>query len=220
MAAEVCPASPASLKDLLNTFSKLKLSVPDTKNLMWRLGVELHTLTNVDARRKGSDRMAYYIQAWLDIELAPTWVKIIVGLRLMNMKGPAKQLAEMVGIDPKTITLQLPAAPLTDERGVIDVIEAAMTSLGETLSREEMRDLFRRLGVTYNVLDNIDEDHDSDAERGKYYAKAWLNVEADPSKEHIISGLQMINKIARAEQLEMLKKTLGSREKVGAEIKN
>ena len=53
--------SPSEPKDLLNVFTKLELTEPQIKSLTQRLGVKLHVLDNIDARRKGADREAHYL---------------------------------------------------------------------------------------------------------------------------------------------------------------
>ena len=196
--------SPSELKDLLNVLARLELTGPQIKSLTQRLGVKLHVLDNIDARRKGADREAHYLQAWLDIEFATTWKKIIAALRLMGLKAKARSLAEMVGLDPNPVDAGLPEMSMKDAQGVLDAIVSANSLFdSKKLSHEQMRDLFRRLGVSNADLDNIDEDHVGGDDRHSHYAQAWLNVEFEPTVQHIIDGLELIGKVAKAEGLQV-----------------
>ena len=217
MAENVC-LSPSKLKDLINAFARLKLTGPQTKSLMQRLGVDLNVLDDIDVSRRGSgaDRKAHYTKAWLDIELSPTWGKIIAALQLQGLKAQAKNLAGMVGVDPKTVDIELPESPMTDPLGVISTIESALTSFDSNrVSQEETRALFRGLGVPDADLDDIDGEHVGD-DRKSHYAQAWLNIESQPKMEDIISGLQLIGKVAKAGELEV-KNSVGGGEKVAKE---
>lgn len=206
--------SPSELKDLLNVFTKLELTGPQIKSLTQRLGVKLHVLDDVDASRRGAgaDRKAHYLQAWLNIELAPTWKKIIAALRLMRLKAKARSLGEMVGVDSNPVDAGLPETSMKDAQGVLDAIESANSLFdSKKLSHEQMRALFRGIGVSNEELDDIDEDHVGD-DRHSHYAQAWLNVEFEPTVQHIIDGLELIGKVTKAKGLQVNENVEGARE--------
>lgn len=201
------PLSASSIRHLLNALAQIKLGLTQTKSLVERLGVDLTTLDNIDATRRGGDRTAHYLQAWLDIDIAPTWGKVVAALRLMRLKAKAKELAEMVGVDAKANISELPASTETEILRIISSFD---------LSDEDTRRLFRSLDVSNSKLDDIDEGHVG-TDRKSHYVKAWLEIETEPTLDRIISALEVIGKRGEAETLKL--EALGAAVKVTAEEK-
>ena len=141
----------------------------------------------------------------------------MAALRLMRLKAKARSLAEMVGLDRGlNVDDGLPETSLEDAQGVLDKIESENFD-SKKLSHEQMRALFRGLGVSNEELDDIDEDHVGD-DRHSHYAQAWLNVEFEPTVRHIIDGLELIGKVSKAKGVQV-NEELKSVEGVRVEVK-
>ena len=89
--------SPQEVARALQTLSDEK-----TRQLVFRLGVEMHVLDNIDSGFPVGCRSDRYIQAWLERDTGASWQKIVSGLEEIEMDVLAKDLAIQHG---------LPAAP-------------------------------------------------------------------------------------------------------------
>ena len=82
-----------SLVDVVNALQTL--SVEHTKLLSLQLGVELHTLDDIESQyhgNSGSIRM-HSLQAWLNKDTEACWEKIVSGLQQIGMNAVAKRVA-------------------------------------------------------------------------------------------------------------------------------
>ena len=82
-----------SLVDVVNTLQTL--SVEQTKLLSLQLGVELHTLNDIESQYRGNSgsiRM-HSLQAWLEKDTEACWEKIVSGLQRIGMTVVAKRVA-------------------------------------------------------------------------------------------------------------------------------
>ena len=74
-------SNPSILK-VSNAISQL--TVEETRQLVFQMGVELKTLGDIAAQYDGEKRKQHYVQAWLDIDPDASWEKLVTGLRKID----------------------------------------------------------------------------------------------------------------------------------------
>lgn len=79
------------LLEVMNAVGKLTIS--QTKDLAFRLGVDLSTLDDIDTVYRGIDRNKYYIETWLKGDTEASWKKIAEALKEMNLNVLAAEIA-------------------------------------------------------------------------------------------------------------------------------
>ena len=89
MADQVC--SPPDARVVIKALGKL--TIGQTKDLAFRLGVELTDLDNIDSQFNGTDRNTHYIKAWLTTDSEASWGKIVDTLKEMNQNVLAANIA-------------------------------------------------------------------------------------------------------------------------------
>lgn len=83
-------ASPSlDLRAVVNSLQRL--SIGQTEQLAFQLGVELNTLEDINIQY-GSSRKMHYIQAWLNDDPEPSWEKIVTGLRQNGLNVVAAEV--------------------------------------------------------------------------------------------------------------------------------
>ena len=70
----------------------------------------------------------------------------------------------------------------------------------QTLTDEQMKELFVQLGVKLHALDTIESQHKG-ANRKLYAAQSWLDADLEASWEKIVAGLKQIGMIVLAERV-------------------
>ena len=85
-----------ALQELTKALGELSLSIAQTRELAFNLGVGLQQLDDVDLERRGTERTKYYMQAWLNNENGASWEQIIGALNSMRLNRQAAQLREMI----------------------------------------------------------------------------------------------------------------------------
>ena len=80
--------SPREVARALQTLSDEK-----TRKLVFRLGVEMNFLDNIDSGFSVGCRSDRYIQAWLERDTGASWHKIVSGLEEIEMNVLAKEIA-------------------------------------------------------------------------------------------------------------------------------
>ena len=80
--------SPREVARALQTLSDEK-----TRKLVFRLGVEMNVLDNIDSGFPVGCRSDRYIQAWLERDTGASWHKIVSGLEEIEMNVLAKEIA-------------------------------------------------------------------------------------------------------------------------------
>lgn len=84
-------ASPSlDLRAVVNSLQRL--SIGQTEQLAFQLGVELNTLEDINIQYNGSSRKMHYIQAWLNDDPEPSWEKIVTGLRQNGLNVVAAEV--------------------------------------------------------------------------------------------------------------------------------
>jgi hypothetical protein len=89
------------LHEVTKALGDLSLSIAQTRELAFNLGVELRELDNVDEERRGNDRTKYYMQIWLNNNPDASWRSIIEALKSMRLNRQATQLTEMLSAGPE-----------------------------------------------------------------------------------------------------------------------
>ena len=95
-------ATRLELHEVTKALGELSLSISQTRDLAFNLGVELRDLENVDEEKRGPDRTKYYMQTWLSNNDAASWKDIIDALKGMRLNRQAAQLTEMLSAAPAT----------------------------------------------------------------------------------------------------------------------
>ena len=67
-----------------------KLTMEQTKELVFHLGVQLNILDDIVQQYGGNDRKIHSIQAWLDSDTSASWEKLVSGLKQIGMPVEAK----------------------------------------------------------------------------------------------------------------------------------
>ena len=69
-----------------------KLTMEQTKELVFHLGVQLNVLDDITRQYKGNDCKIHFIQAWLDSDPQASWGKLVFGLKQIGMTVVAKSV--------------------------------------------------------------------------------------------------------------------------------
>ncbi|CAI8050722.1 Putative ankyrin repeat protein MM_0045, partial [Geodia barretti] len=75
--------SKMSTLDVCNAISQL--TVEETRQLVFQIGVPLRVLDSIADEYTGENRKQHFVQKWLDMNLDASWDKLVAGLRKMNM---------------------------------------------------------------------------------------------------------------------------------------
>jgi hypothetical protein len=113
------------LHEVTKALGDLSLSIAQTRELAFNLGVELRELDNVDEERRGNDRTKYYMQIWLNNNPDASWRSIIEALKSMRLNRQATQLTEMLSAGPE-VTHPVSSHPSR-------LVHAASDSTGENV---------------------------------------------------------------------------------------
>ena len=69
-----------------------QLTVEETRQLVFQMGVQLKTLDDIAAQYDGENRKQHYVQAWLDMDRDASWEKLVAGLRKINKNVLATEI--------------------------------------------------------------------------------------------------------------------------------
>ena len=69
-----------------------QLTVEETRQLVFQMGVQLKTLDDIAAQYDGENRKQHYVQSWLDVDPEASWDKLITGLREINKNSLATEI--------------------------------------------------------------------------------------------------------------------------------
>ena len=79
-----------SILEVCNAISQL--TVEETRQLVFQMGVELKTLDDIAAQYDGENCKQHYVQAWLDTDPEASWDKLVTGLRKINKNVLATEI--------------------------------------------------------------------------------------------------------------------------------
>lgn len=116
------------LLNVTKALGELSLSIAQTRELAFNLGVKLPELDNIDGEQRGVARTKYYMETWLSSDPEASWEKIIATLKSMRLNRQAAQLTEMIS-SPQFSPGQPVAQPATVD-GVRSNPPATSTSTG------------------------------------------------------------------------------------------
>ena len=85
------------LQDVTKALGQLSLTIAQTRDVAFTLGVELTELDNIDDERKGIDRTKYYMQAWLNGDEQASWEMIVRALRCKGLNRQDADLERICG---------------------------------------------------------------------------------------------------------------------------
>ena len=69
-----------------------RLTMEETRDLVFQNGVPLNVLKDVAAQYDGENRKQNYVQAWLDMDTDASWDKLVAGLRKVNKNSLAAEI--------------------------------------------------------------------------------------------------------------------------------
>ena len=79
-----------SILEVSNAISQL--TVEETRQLVFQMGVELKTLKDIAAQYDGENCKQHYVQAWLDTDPDASWDKLVTGLRKIDKNDLATEI--------------------------------------------------------------------------------------------------------------------------------
>ena len=82
--------SNTSTLEVTNAVSQL--TVEETRQLVFQMGVQLKTLDDIAAQYDGENRKQHYVQSWLDTDPDASWDKLVAGLRKINKNVLATEI--------------------------------------------------------------------------------------------------------------------------------
>ena len=71
------------------------LTVENTRALVFRLGVPVNILADIETQYNGDNRKQHFIQKWLEIDTSASWGKIVSALQQINMNVLAAGIESM-----------------------------------------------------------------------------------------------------------------------------
>ena len=100
-------ATSSNISTLEVTNAIESLTVEKTRALMFRLGVPVNILDDIETQYNGDNRKQHFIQKWLEIDTSASWGKIVSALQQINMNVLA------AGIESMYITKAIVPVPPT-----------------------------------------------------------------------------------------------------------
>ena len=97
--------SPQNVVTALHT-----LTMEQTKELVFHLGVPLNVLDDITRQYSGNDRKIHSIQAWLDSDTHASWGKLVSGLKQIGMTVVAKRAGSTQVEVPVTVCTSVPVS--------------------------------------------------------------------------------------------------------------
>lgn len=89
-----------NVRELVNALEELSLSIQQTREVAFHLGVDLPVLDGIDEEYRGNIRAHYYMQAWLNNDPRASWEKVIDVLSRRNLNTQAEQLTRRLQQQP------------------------------------------------------------------------------------------------------------------------
>ena len=69
-----------------------RLTVEETRQLVFQMGVPLNVLDDIADEYKGENRKQHYVSKWLNMDTDASWDKLVAGLRKINMDALASEI--------------------------------------------------------------------------------------------------------------------------------
>ena len=82
--------SPLKTLDVVKALKKLSLN--ETRQLVFHLGVSLSSLDDIDSEYRGDTRKAKFVDKWLDIDVEASWEKLATALQEIDKKSLAHEI--------------------------------------------------------------------------------------------------------------------------------
>ena len=87
---EMAVSSNLSTLDMSNAINQL--TVEETRDLVFQMGVPLNVLKDIAAQYDGENRKQNFVQTWLDRNPDASWEKLVAGLRKINKNSLAAKI--------------------------------------------------------------------------------------------------------------------------------
>ena len=101
----------------------IPLSVEQTKQLIFHLGIELNVLDDIETQHKGDSFKMHAFQTWLNYDVEASWDKVISGLKKIRMNT----LAEKVSTKAKALVNVGPSID-QESSAIVSPVESVDTS--------------------------------------------------------------------------------------------
>ena len=88
--SKMAASSNMSALDVSNAIRKLTME--ETRDLVFQMGVPLNALDDISAQFDGENRKQHFVQKWLDTKADASWDKLVTGLRQINMDSLATEI--------------------------------------------------------------------------------------------------------------------------------
>ena len=75
-----------------------QLTVEETRQLVFQMGVQLKTLDDIAAQYNGENRKQHFVRAWLDMNPDASWDQLITGLREINKNSLATEIESLTKV--------------------------------------------------------------------------------------------------------------------------
>ena len=167
-----------------------QLTVEETRQLVFQMGVQLKTLDDIAAQYNGENRKQHFVQAWLDIDSNASWDKLVAGLREINKNSLATDVECLTKVpvsssgSPSLLSISssisVSAPPPVNTPGHLETATPApvnpllLPDQSSTLSQQKVED-------TRNAIEHF-EDEFSDV---KYEAKESLSLKQSEDPKFI-----------------------------------
>ena len=95
-------AASGTLSLMNNAISQLTME--ETRNLVFKMGVPLKDVDNITERYSGDMQKPHLLQKWLDMNPDASWDKLVAGLRKINKNALATEVESKWALDPSSTT--------------------------------------------------------------------------------------------------------------------
>ena len=85
-------AASNNLSTLAVSNATRRLTVEETRQLVFQMGVPLNVLDDIADEYKGENRKQHYVGKWLNIDPNASWNKLVAGLKKMDMNALASEI--------------------------------------------------------------------------------------------------------------------------------
>ena len=168
-----------------------RLTMEETRDLVFRTGVPLNVLKDIAAQYDGENRKQNYVQTWLEIDPGACWNKLVTVLRDMNKNAIAieiesKYLSRITvpscasPLHLSTSSISVPSSPAVKKPGHLGT--ATPASNGSLTPFNQTTIVFEhRVGETRDAIEHLEEQF-SDL---KYQAQKALSNKQNEDPEFV-----------------------------------
>ncbi|CAI8005146.1 hypothetical protein GBAR_LOCUS4079 [Geodia barretti] len=203
MAASSNLSSKLSTLEVSNAISRL--TVEETRELVFQMGVPLKVIDDIAEAYKGKNRKHHFVQGWLDMTPDSSWDKLVAGLRNINMNSLATAIESEH--HPKALSTCDPSLPkpaaipvsiTSPHANSVEEVEANIEHLEKEFS-----------DIKFKTRQSLTKKEKEDSDFFEMFREHLLELPVAKKQVHIRFFSRNLDEILKAENIQKLFIILG-----------